>query len=198
MLAPKTFNRMREVSQLLSIGGTPEEMKELYGRLWYEFETESPIGRELVARAGPKILDRALQVFSERHPNADPSEFDFFSALEDIGRDLLRLEVSEPVQPVVAPPQVKKEPTADEKAKVEEAKKKQQGRDGEARRFAFMVQSQMDRDGYESLKSRAGYVTVTTIAENGKPYQYRYPYKQFESLWADATRLGLLTVGGLK
>jgi hypothetical protein len=49
MLTPVTFKAMREVSQLLSIGGTPEEMQKLYGRLWYEFETESPIGRPLFA-----------------------------------------------------------------------------------------------------------------------------------------------------
>ena|SRR5579862_9988997 len=194
MLAPKTFKAMREVSQLLSIGGTPEEMQELYGRLWYEFETESPIGRELVARGGPNILDRVLQVFSERYPNAQPNEIDFFSALEDCGRDLLRLEVPEPVATVVkAPPPAKKGPTADEKAKAEEAKKKQQARDSKVRKFAFMVQAQLERDGYESLRSRAGFVTVVA---DGTPY--RYPYKEFESLWADAARLGVLTVGGLR
>jgi hypothetical protein len=195
MLTPITFKAMREVSQLLSIGGTPEEMQKLYGRLWYEFETESPIGRELVARGGPNILDRCLQVFNERYPNADPSEFDFFSALEEIGRDLLILEVPEPVQPraVQAPPPVKAELTPEQKAKIDEARKKQEGRDSKARQFAYMVTAQINRDGVSSLKSRGGIVTVVA---NGTPYQY--PYKEFESLWADAARLGLLTVGGLR
>ena len=152
----------------------------------------SPLGISLYNRGGQKVFDRVLEVYTERY-SLRPS-LDYLGALEEIGRDLITDELPEPpkVEPPPAPV-VKVTQTPQQKAAVEAALKKQQERDAKARQFAYMVNAQLNRDGVNSLKSRGGFVTVVA---NGTSYQY--PYKEFESLWEDAARLGLLTVGGLR
>ena len=196
---------MRQISQLIAMSLdqdghrrsaiTKEFMAELYEQLWREFRA-SDIGRKLIARGGPDIMDRVLAIYGDRSRVNHPGVCPVFEMLEEIGNDLLMELGSVPAQVAVPKPAPKAivVPTAVQKEQQrlrEEAREKHENR---VRQFVHMVDRQLSRDGVQSLKPRAGVVLV--IAESGN--RYAYPHNEFESLWADATKMGLLTTGGLR
>jgi hypothetical protein len=112
----------------------------------------------------------------------------------EVAQDLLRAETQQPVVSKPAP-KVATAPalTSEQKEKLSADEEVRKQHEGKVKQFAFLVKKQLNTRGVNSLKPRFGVVTV--IAETGQSYEYSNDL--FESLWSDAAKLGLLTVGGL-
>lgn len=182
---------MKQVSQLLSMavdrdgkvafGWNHEEVVELYARAFEEFE-ESPIGQELLRRGGDELLSRAHEICGQRYENASPMLVPFCETLDQVGTDLLNSLPPEPAPKVAPKPKSQPAPVAVPQLPEPDAK---------LRQFAFMVRDQLTRNeqpcGVSSLKPHAG---VVTIAQNG--HSYFYENEQFEKLYSEAKKFGLL------
>ena len=205
------MTQLSEVSQLLFLahdGGafTREEIAELHERIWLEvLETEA--GRKLAARIGrDAAIDRIFELVSRQYANRSVYMSGAREVLEQAARDLL---VDLPLETPTVAPKPKVAPTlvltAEEEAKINEQQEEEKKHEGKVRQFAYMVRQQLNRTydprnnltlpgGAASLKPRAGIVTIYT----NDGHIYEYPNDQFESLWSDAVRLGVLTSGGLQ
>jgi hypothetical protein len=156
------------------------------------FDTQ--VGQDLLELGSPDIKQRILDVFAERYEGKFPSTAPFFEYLMEVAQDLLRAETQQLVVPKPAP-KVATAPvlTPEQKEKLSADEEVRKRHEGKVKQFAFLVKKQLNTRGVNSLKPRFGVVTV--IAETGQSYEYSNDL--FESLWSDAAKLGLLTVGGL-
>jgi hypothetical protein len=195
---------MHDISQKLVIATKPGTWEPSGGwshadltQLRYDAVIEmfnTQVGQDLLELGGDPIKQRILDVFAERYEGKFPSTAPFFEYLMEVAQDLLRAETEQPVVPKPAP-KVATTPvlTPEQKEKLRADEEARKQHEGKVKQFAFLVKKQLNTRGVNSLKPRFGVVTV--IAETGQSYEYSNDL--FESLWSDAAKLGLLTVGGL-
>lgn len=166
------------------------EQREATSELWH-----SPLGIALEERGGPDIRNRVMETFAERCPA--PSIVPFFETLRDVMQDIV---VDLPLAAETAAPSLPEIPAIAPPAPLTaEDLKLKADRESEVRKFAYMVNRQLNRNptaagepflpcGVASLKPRGGVVTVAVDAS----HSYDYPSAKFEELWDEATKLGVL------
>jgi hypothetical protein len=189
---------MHDTSQNLAIyvddegnptrGATREDLAGFYRELWEAFE-DSPTGQALLGRGGPDIMSRVNDMFAQRYANTPPNRIGYFEALSEVGSDIL-LMLPEPVAPKPTP-RTAPAPVAvvspEDAAKAKEAAEAEAKRIGKLKQFAYMVNEQTMRDGVQSLKPRAGMVTLHI---NGRVYEYGAA--EFDALYGEAQEKGFL------
>ena len=72
----------------------------MYSEAYTEF-LDSDLGKKLVARGGPGIIDRIIDITAERFETTSPTLTPFFETIELIGQDLLAV-LPEPQTPKAA------------------------------------------------------------------------------------------------